>query len=276
MYDYLAENCPEALSPYNNNIAETIAMLTSMGFGSCLENAPPFVTVEELYAYLEQTCSGLTWGVEDELAALTNMGFGDCLVDAPAFSNINDIYTYLSTNCPAYINNNMPDCALFPPDGLTYQQYLQYVNASCPNQISVPECYLTAPIFATDEEFMAWITANCNGMAPDNTPQTEALRIMYSMNAAQTNQSVTGINNLPTTTIKVSPNPTNAWLNINSPTPITQYTLYDLTGRKVLTDNNLNTQQTRINLSTLPNGLYVLQLTDANQQTSQQKVVLEK
>jgi len=180
------------------------------------------------------------------------------------------------TNCPAYINNNMPDCALYPPDGLTYQQYLQYVNATCPNQISVPECYLTAPIFATDEEFMAWITANCNGMAPDNTPQTEALRVMYSMNAAQTNQSATGINNLPTTTIKVSPNPTNAWLNINSPTPITQYTLYDLTGRKALTDNNLNTQQTRIDLSTLPNGLYVLQLTDANQQTSQQKVVLEK
>ena len=84
------------------------------------------------------------------------------------------------------------------------------------------------------------------------------------------------INNLPTTTIKVSPNPTNAWLNINSPTPITQYALYDLTGRKVLTANNLNTQQTRIDLSTLPNGLYVLQLTDVNQQTSQQKVVLEK
>jgi hypothetical protein len=66
----------------------------------------------------------------------------------------------------------------------------------------------------------------------------------------------TGLVQAPAQPLVLSPNPTKGILSWNTDLPLTSLRIVDMQGREVLQQNNLTEQV--INVSSLPNGLYIL------------------
>ncbi len=75
-------------------------------------------------------------------------------------------------------------------------------------------------------------------------------------------------------TLRVYPNPASDFLFIASQEEIKAVTLYDLSGKIVLHSTNSGNLD-RINIATVPNGIYLLQLS-AGATTRYQKILIEK
>jgi len=78
------------------------------------------------------------------------------------------------------------------------------------------------------------------------------------------------------TAFNVYPNPTNNTLNIYSTTSfISEINIFNLTGQKVLSVNNLNFQHYTINNITLPKGIYIVNVTNSNLNSQNIKLIIE-
>ena len=75
-------------------------------------------------------------------------------------------------------------------------------------------------------------------------------------------------------TLNISPNPSNGIFNISSSKEIEELKAYNINGQIVWRTNKLN--ETQIDLSNLPEGLYLLELKTENQELIHQKVVIKK
>ncbi len=275
-------------------IDEILAQLEAQGFGECLAGAPEFTSIDEIYTYLYDNCDifndDITWDLEDELEWLSDNGFAECLEGAPEFESIEALYGYLYDNCDAFagggtpIDSNVvviPDClAAMPSDINTVQGYILYISANCGSEYlsDIPECYLEAPVFATDAEFFAWVAANCNeGLAPITTDGSTIMHQYYmAQNSDAIAESASGISSTISIQMSVSPNPASDMVQINVPDIISSYALYDLTGRLVTQQSNLNGQYTAtLSVNGLAQGMYVLKVHTYNGKIAVQKLIVK-
>ncbi|MDR1739483.1 MAG: T9SS type A sorting domain-containing protein [Bacteroidales bacterium] len=60
--------------------------------------------------------------------------------------------------------------------------------------------------------------------------------------------------------LKIYPNPTSSTINIESAESLSSITLFDGQGKKVLQKRNINSTQTIIDISSLSNGAYIMQV----------------
>jgi len=89
----------------------------------------------------------------------------------------------------------------------------------------------------------------------------------------------TGTISLSATDIKISedklklyPNPSNGNLNVNASTTIDNIIVLDTSGRKII---NLKNPGTKLNLSHLKNGIYILEI-DSDKKKFHEKIVIQK
>lgn len=79
--------------------------------------------------------------------------------------------------------------------------------------------------------------------------------------------------NFESTKINIFPNPTKSFLNINATySPVIEVTIYNMNGALVKRETSQNI--TKIDVEKLPTGIYVLNLTDFNNQKSIQKITI--
>jgi hypothetical protein len=76
------------------------------------------------------------------------------------------------------------------------------------------------------------------------------------------------------TNFTFSPNPSNGIFNIHSSKKIEEVKVYNINGQIVWQVDELN--KTQIDLSILPEGLYLLELETNNQELIHQKVIIKK
>ncbi|MCB0516495.1 MAG: T9SS type A sorting domain-containing protein [Bacteroidetes bacterium] len=274
-YDWIVANCPDAAAyidfPGNGNgwgpggnpnggwddddwgddweeptVDEVLAQLADSPFADCLTDAPEFLSIEEIFAYLEANCDafvdfpGNGWGpggnpnggwddddwgddldsltVEQVLAELANSPFADCLTDAPEFLSVEEIFMYLEANCDMFVdfpgngggpgnngngpgngggpgnngngpgNNNgggpdnwnnwgvedelewlgqyFDECLTDAPDFSTIEEIYAYLEANCEAfnndyEIEIPECLTDLTEELSLQEFLNYLSANC-------------------------------------------------------------------------------------------------------------------
>ena len=73
--------------------------------------------------------------------------------------------------------------------------------------------------------------------------------------------------------ISVFPNPSSGELTINSATPIKRIEIYSVLGKKVMQLENLDQTSVKTNIQGLNTGIYVLNITDSNDNTIVKKIV---
>ena len=81
------------------------------------------------------------------------------------------------------------------------------------------------------------------------------------------------VENKTTIDFEVYPNPSNGTVFINSTQDIDQLTVYDLTGKEVLTDVNLVSGVHQLDVSTLNEGVYFVRLTSTGQISTKRLIV---
>ncbi|MFG6686464.1 T9SS type A sorting domain-containing protein [Mariniflexile sp. HNIBRBA6329] len=89
--------------------------------------------------------------------------------------------------------------------------------------------------------------------------------------------STLGINDLEAkdiNTMSLYPNPAKTLLNIKSLQNIASISVYDITGKQVLTSNKITNNQ--LNISNLNNGVYLVRLEDVNRHYEVKKLVVSK
>ncbi|MEZ4914858.1 MAG: T9SS type A sorting domain-containing protein [Chitinophagales bacterium] len=204
-YDWIVANCPDAAAyidfPGNGNgwgpggnpnggwddddwgddweeptVDEVLAQLADSPFADCLTDAPEFLSIEEIFAYLEANCDafvdfpGNGWGpggnpnggwddddwgddldsltVEQVLAELADSPFADCLTDAPEFASVEEIFMYLEANCDAF-------------GGGWEEPTVEEVLAQLADS-PFADCLTDAPEFLSVEEIFMYLEANCD------------------------------------------------------------------------------------------------------------------
>ena len=73
-------------------------------------------------------------------------------------------------------------------------------------------------------------------------------------------RSTEGIDEVGTTTLSVHPNPARQTVSVTLPDPEGTLTLFDATGRQLM-QRHTSSSQTTVNVSTLPQGVYIMQFT---------------
>jgi hypothetical protein len=275
VFEYAFTNCPNngggnPGDPCDSVVVEQTRLdMIEQGY-TCLTNAGPFPCLNELYEYAEINCplngnSCDSFVVAIVQADLIAAGY-DCLVNAGPFACTDDVVMYAMTNCPG--DTTTFDCVIYADSFATFQQLILYFVANCPMvNNDIPACWLTAPIFATDDEFLQWVVENCD-------PTT-----LVSGNSGALAQSYFGTQgvsavNTPTVNydLNISPNPATDVINVRvQGTQINWMELVDINGRRVLSAQNIASNQTNINISSLPAGMYMLRA-----QTTDNKLVTNR
>jgi hypothetical protein len=286
VFDYAFTNCAPPIDTTGGNpcdpivVAQLQADLIAQGF-DCLVDAGPFACVDEVFDFAFTNCAppiDTTGGnqcdsamVAQTITDLIAEGY-DCLIGAGPFACVHEVVCYAFDNCPmAYDTTNyqLPDCLIFADSMATFQQMILYIVANCDSTVTsgIPACWLTAPIFATDDEFIQWLVENCDldGLVGGNSGAiTQAYFGNQGTSAVKT----------PTVTydLNISPNPATNVINVRlKGTQINWVELVDINGRRVLSVQNIANDQTNINISSLPSGIYMLRA-----QTTDNKLVTNR
>ncbi|MEZ4882358.1 MAG: endonuclease [Flavobacteriaceae bacterium] len=74
--------------------------------------------------------------------------------------------------------------------------------------------------------------------------------------------------------ISVYPNPTSevVWINDNTSFPVESYSVYDISGRKVM-HNTFNTTEKKVNISNLNSGIYLIELVSSEKRITKKIVI---
>lgn len=76
-------------------------------------------------------------------------------------------------------------------------------------------------------------------------------------------------------TFTISPNPTSNFVQINSTVGINEWFVYDINAKVVVSGNNKNATALKVNLQTLPAGLYYFKFVD-DLGTINEKTIIKK
>ena len=88
-----------------------------------------------------------------------------------------------------------------------------------------------------------------------------------------TDSTQVGIDGYELAHAKVYPNPTSEWVTIESETPAQKIILFDLNGRMVKAENLDASNRYQLNMNDVPSGFYMLQISFANGQTQNLKII---
>ena len=265
-----------------------------------------FATIDDLYAYIDANCPDalggswitfpddstfvlpggpdFTWTVEDEIEWLeATFELDGCLDGAPAFADIEELYAYLEVNCadalgtPVVPDFEVPDCLVDVDTLSTFQAFIASAAANCPDLIlGLPDCFFDAPVFATDDEFFAWLEVNCApSAAPTGSSVAENLMRTYQLSSENQDEEATGIFSPSQNEVSISiyPNPAtdNTTISLRD-AQISAYQIFDLSGRSVVEEGNLNVRSLNINTSELAKGVYVIKVTTNEGAIANQKL----
>jgi hypothetical protein len=279
LLNYAFINCPPNDTTWNNPcdpflVEQTQNDLIAQGF-DCLVGAGPFTCVNEVFDYAFANCPPSNddcdpAAVQQAIDDLLSQGY-DCLQGAGPFTCVHEVVCYALDNCPQAIDTvGLPPCLQNIPQNITtFQQFLGYlVNCDSTFVQGIPACWFTAPIFATDDEFIAWITTNCGFDSLMNTGNA-AVQGYFG------GQSVSGTKNLNSAfEMSVAPNPANSLFYVTlKNSQISRLEIIDVNGSLVLAQNNIADNQTAVNISALPSGLYMLRVFNTEQAVVTTRVV---
>jgi hypothetical protein len=76
--------------------------------------------------------------------------------------------------------------------------------------------------------------------------------------------------------LSIYPNPSNGFVNLNSNEIIRSIQVYDINGRLVYTQSNLNNNTIELNLNQLNNSVYSVKITLISEAVKQSKLVIQK
>lgn len=183
-------------------------------------------------------CTSLTSvTIPSAFSVITYGMFSDCtsLTNVTIHSNVSIIQQYAFSNCTAL---NTINCNVTRPINIDSTVFNNVNKTSC--TLKVPSTSLTAYQNATIwKDFL-----NISGLLA-----TESFNSKKS-------------------TISVYPNPASEKISVKSETAISKVELYDLSGKKLK-----ESASKEMNISTIPNGNYLLKITDKNGNTETQKLI---
>jgi len=84
----------------------------------------------------------------------------------------------------------------------------------------------------------------------------------------------TNIKNINTTELLVYPNPANEVLNINNPERINTIKIFDISGKLIVSYQNINQKELRLNTHNFDAGIYILQI-ESTSKIAKQRIVIE-
>ena len=278
VYDYVIENCPNDTISHNPCDSFWVNQLQNdliaEGF-DCLVGAGPFACEQDVIDYALENCLPNhddcdSLAVQQAIDDLVAEGY-DCLIGAGPFTCVHEVVCYAWDNCPLETDTfNLSPCfENIPANITTFQQFLIYL-AACDSSLveGIPTCFFIAPVFDTDEEFIEWITVNC-GFDSLMSNENAAVRGYFS------GQSLLSTNNLNNTfEMSVAPNPATSEMRVTMQNGlISRIELIDMNGRPVLTNNSISNNQTVLNLSGIPSGIYILRVVNSENAVATTRVV---
>lgn len=212
--------------------------------GECLEDAPEFETLDELYTYIDENCE-----LVDDFEVDFDVEIPECLEGVDFIED------------------------------MTFQSFITTLADACAEEldIEIPACFYDAPTFDNDDDFFDWIVENCEDLEGDdidgmlNDEGNNSAFRLYAM-IPTTNVNTSGItstenlnNNL---SVNIYPNPATNVINVTSISDIELIEIIDITGRVVKTTNT-----TRIEISDLPLGTYIAKATSGKNISTQTFIV---
>ena len=85
-------------------------------------------------------------------------------------------------------------------------------------------------------------------------------------------ESVLGVSAIDEASFNLSPNPTNGLMTVRSDNTIASIEVYNVLGARVISQN-VNSNNTALDLSALSSGAYLVRLTDSNANSQVKKVI---
>ncbi|WP_452224006.1 T9SS type A sorting domain-containing protein [Lacinutrix chionoecetis] len=181
------------------------------------------------------------------------------------------------------------NCAIAPTSWNINSVKIGYDNQS-PNTV----LRFKHPKFSGGDNYIdETITANGTGVVeipltnPDWVDNMDLIEILFR-NAGNTdasngdiiidyieffNNPLLSVDEFSTTNVSIFPNPATDVLTINSDREIINISVYDITGKKVISNDNLTNNT--LNVSALNTGVYLLNLTDSNKNSVTKKLVIK-
>ena len=261
--------------------------ITSIGyaaFNNCPSlnsiNIPNSVTSIGYAAFA--SCSSLTSvTIPNSVTFIANSAFAySGLTSVTIPNSITNLGNYVF----AYTNLN----SIVIPNSVTSIGYAAFASCSSLTSVSIPSSVTAIGDFAF-ESCTALGTINCNIVTPltinanvfMNVNKTSCtLKVPSASLTAYQNALVwkdflnisgslaTESFNSKKSTISVYPNPASEKISVKSETAISKVELYDLSGKKLK-----ESASKEMNISTIPNGNYLLKISDKNGNTETQKLI---
>lgn len=240
-----------------------------------VENKVPKLCTETLYT---QGCS------MDRISnwALSNIQVDDiqCPADGTSYLNLKDKIhdlkkgqTYPLTVTSTYINHyvavwiDYDDNLEFTPD--------EYIlkNANCPEKETPYNFNITIPENATEGTHLMRMRSNY-AVPVESACDTYDFGIVLDFTVNLSKALAT--NETAAEKLSIFPNPASEKITVNNAKKIAKLMLIDYAGRIVIELPNINKHLTDVNVSSLPSGSYILQITDQEGKTTNKNIIVSK
>lgn len=292
------------------SVGEVFAHLLEEGLADCLTgvDSTSFASIEELFDYVQANCDlggpGGGWGDDDStdvdtpptvgevFAHLLEEGLADCLtgVDSTSFATIEELFAYVQANCALPVDtlegphhghgHGHGGCHAdsldldMPSVGEVFAHLLEEGLADCLSSVD-------STSFATVADLFAYVQANCDLPAdttagPHHGPH-HGHHGHHGHKVAATQQTTSGKTGLGTAVdVTLSPNPVKGrQLTVTATESIAQCSVFDMSGRLMMSQTANGSQTVLVNLQDLPNGIYLIQVQTTNGTVKSKKVVVE-
>ena len=159
-----------------------------------------------------------------------------------------------------------------------YDKFIFYVDGSSVDEVSgdVPWTYFTTMIpagthtlkFSYEKDGSQVSGSDCAWIDDVSLP---CVGIMVIEDLRDTTH--VGVQTHAMVRASVYPNPSSEWVNVESETPVQKVVLFDLNGRLVKAINLSAVNRYQLNMSDVPSGFYMMQITFENKQTQNLKII---
>lgn len=90
----------------------------------------------------------------------------------------------------------------------------------------------------------------------------------------QTVDIINNVNRADDVAISIYPNPTHQMINISSTNEIDKIDLLSLSGSIIYNNNSIQNDESKVDISQLPHGMYILQVTTINGKKIQEQIIV--
>ena len=159
-----------------------------------------------------------------------------------------------------------------------YDKFILYVDGTQADEAdgNVPWAYFTTEIpagthtlkFSYEKDYSQASGSDCAWIDDVNLPSV-GIMVIEDL----TDSTHVGVQTHAKVRASVYPNPTSEWVNVESENPVQKIVLYDLNGRLVKAINLPAANRYQLNMSDVPSGFYMMQITFDNHQTQNLKII---